>query len=255
MPPRPKKSAEQLKRAADDLDEALEGSPVKKKKSKTNLDEQTIAVPNPVIAPPDTSVPSPEYITLYEPGAALRLTKASNSINFAIDKINYYADLLTVFDNTRDDSAIALAARTNAKIEKWDNYREKVQKSMDILLKVAPKKRGGALLNTQTAEGFVSSSGKLSPPFFLPGSRPSILFRPFFFIITLLVLCAYASLFSESHWVYSHAVLAHRLSSWLIRPFRLICPLSAYPPLSAYLLSRLICPHSGLSPPFRLVAP
>ena len=177
--PKPKKSSEQLKRAADQLDEALEGSPVKKKKSKTNLDEQTINVPNPVIALPDISVPSPEYIALYEPEAALRLTKASNTINFAIDKINYYADLLSVFDNNHDDSAIALAVRTNAKIEKWDNYRENVQKSMDVLLKVAPKKRGSALLDTQTAEGFVSSSGELPIPFF-PGSRPSVLIWAFF---------------------------------------------------------------------------
>jgi len=265
--PKPKKSSEQLKRAADQLDEALEGSPVKKKKSKTNLDEQTINVPNPVIALPDISVPSPEYIALYEPEAALRLTKASNTINFAIDKINYYADLLSVFDNNRDDSAIALAVRTNAKIEKWDNYRENVQKSMDVLLKVAPKKRGSALLDTQTAEGFVSSSGELPIPFF-PGSRPSVLiwafFLFFFHLIGVMRLRVFPlRTFSESDWARPLAFLAHLPPSRLICPpfpglpahLWLICPLSAYPPtlgLSAHL--RLICqlrplPFLGLSPP------
>jgi hypothetical protein len=45
-----------------------------------------------------------------------------------------------------------LAECINGKIEKWGAYREKVQKTMDVLLKVAPKKKAGASLNVDTAK-------------------------------------------------------------------------------------------------------
>jgi hypothetical protein len=158
MPP---KKAGQLKRAADELDHVLENSPVHKKKSKSNLQQPEVAIPSNVVPPPAATTPDPGFVDRFEPEAALRLTKATNSLNYAVDKINFYADLLSTFDNERDDQAIALAERANGKIEKWGSYRDKVQKSMDVLMKVAPKKKAGASLNAQTAEGFLSSSGKL----------------------------------------------------------------------------------------------
>jgi hypothetical protein len=154
MPP---KKADKLKRAADDLDEALDGSPITKKKSKTNLGEAIPSLPEKVVAPVDSNTPNVNFAEKYEPGAALRLTKAMNSINFALDKINFHADVLASFDNELDDEAIALAQRINKKIEKWGAYHEKVEKAMNVLLKVAPKKKAGVVLSTQTAAGFLSS--------------------------------------------------------------------------------------------------
>jgi hypothetical protein len=156
MPRNTKNSTEQLKRAADDLDEALNDSPVKKKKSKSNVKEQVVA-PKPVPAVKDVSTADPEFINKFEPESALRLTKAQTHINHAVDKINYYADILTVFDTEQDDNAVNLATRANSKIEKWGARREKLQKSMDILLAVAPKKKDGVLLSTDAAEAFMSS--------------------------------------------------------------------------------------------------
>jgi hypothetical protein len=157
MPP---KKSEQLKRAADDLDEALNDSPVRKKKLKTNLGNLNISMPKHVTPPPIDTIPDPEFIDKFEPEAALRLTKASNSINFVEDKINFYLDLLSTFNNEADTRAITIADRTNGKIEKWGQYRDKVQKSMDVLLKIAPKKKANAMLNVDIADGFISSSGQ-----------------------------------------------------------------------------------------------
>jgi hypothetical protein len=124
MPP---KKLEQLKWAAADLDEALNESPVRKKKSKSNLEQLKVNFPAKVIPPPEVLEPVPEFIDRFKPEAALHLTKASNSINFAVDKINFYADLLTIFDNKHDNRAIALAEHINEKISKWGVYRDKVQ--------------------------------------------------------------------------------------------------------------------------------
>jgi len=155
MPP---KKSEQLKRAAADLDEALNDSPVKKKKSKTNLGKEKAVIIDPVPPPPEVDVPDPSFIDRFEPEAALRLTKAANSISHAEDKINFYADLLDSFDNGRDDKSLAVADRANGKIEKWGARRAKIQKSMDVLMDIAPKKKAGAMISSKTADGFLSAS-------------------------------------------------------------------------------------------------
>jgi hypothetical protein len=107
---------------------------------------------------PDVFVAAPEYIEKYKPKVALRLTRAAMSVSFTVDKINYYADVLTTFDN--DD--LALTDRVNEKIAKWGAFHDKVEKSMEILVKIAPKKKGNTLLNAETAAGFLSSSEPLS---------------------------------------------------------------------------------------------
>jgi hypothetical protein len=155
MPP---KKAD-LKRAADALDEALNESPVRKKKSKTNINQQNVAIPEQIAPVPDIIQPDPKFIERFEPETALRLTKAENSIDFADDKVNFYSDLLTTFDNYANDHAVATAGRANAKIVKWAAYRDLVQASMDALMKQAPKKKANAMLNTDVAGGFLSSSG------------------------------------------------------------------------------------------------
>jgi hypothetical protein len=158
MPPKSSKK-DLLKRAADDLDEALIDSPVRKKKSKTTLVEPTLVGPQPVVPPPLAAIPIPRFIDTYEPEAALRLTRALDSVNFADDKINYYSDVLSSFPNTASDQAITTATRVTDKIAKWGEHRDKVQKSMDVLLKIAPKKKANAALTAETATGFISSSG------------------------------------------------------------------------------------------------
>jgi hypothetical protein len=157
MPP---KRTKQLKRAAAELDDALNNSPVRKKKSKPNLVQPQVAIPQNVPPPLEVVTSAPQFMDTYEPEAALHLTKATNLINFATDKINFYIDLLSLFNNEVDDQAITLANRTNEKIEKWDTYHTKVKKTMDVLKGIAPKKKAGASLNLQSAEAFLSSSGK-----------------------------------------------------------------------------------------------
>jgi hypothetical protein len=216
MPPKTKKPSEQLKRAAADLDDALNDSPVKKKKSKSSLNTSTVAVPDPVLPMPEVTIPDPEFIDKFEPEPALHLTKAQLSINYTVDKINYYTDLLTVFDNNLDDSAINLAACTSTKIEKWGAHRERLQKSMDVLLMVAPKKRAGTLMSTQAAEGFILSSGKPSSSLFQ--FEVSLSYPALVWDFTFWCLYAYASSSPESY----------------LPLLRLICPLiSAYLPPSA----------------------
>jgi hypothetical protein len=105
----------------------------------------------------------------------LNLNSSKNSSRhppFALPK------LLTVFNNKLDDKAIALAARISSKIEKWGAHHARVQKAMEALLTVAAKKKQGVMLNTQTAAGFVSSSGKF-PSSLAPGSRFSVLIPDF----------------------------------------------------------------------------
>ncbi len=72
MPP---KKSEQLKRAAADLDDVLNDSPVKKKKSKPNLAEPAVALPDQILPPPEVTAPDPQFIDTFEPEAALRLTR------------------------------------------------------------------------------------------------------------------------------------------------------------------------------------
>jgi hypothetical protein len=159
MPPKPPtKKAIMLKRAAEELDDALFDSPVHKKKSKTNLAQPDIIIPDQIVPPPVATVANPRFIQEFEPESALRLTKAQDAINFAEDKINFYSDLLVTFNNTANDPAIATADRANDKIAKWDARRDKVQKTMDVLLKIAPKKKANnAILPVDVAEGFLSS--------------------------------------------------------------------------------------------------
>jgi hypothetical protein len=159
MPPKISKK-DLLKRAIDELDGVLIDSPVRKKKSKPTLVEPAAAGPQPVVVvPPAATIPSPRFVETYDPEAALRLTRALDSVNFADDKINFYSDVLASFPNTANDQAIATAAKVNDKIAKWGGHRDKVQTSMDVLLKIAPKKKANAMLTAETAAGFISASG------------------------------------------------------------------------------------------------
>jgi hypothetical protein len=290
MPP---KKSEQLKRAAADLDEALNESPVKKKKSRTDLGKQKATIVNPVLPPPEVDVPDPSFLDRFEPEAALRLTKAANSINYAEDKINLYADLLSSFDNGRDERSLAIADRTNGKIQKWGERRAKIQKTMDVLMDIAPKKKPGALISAQSAEGFLSSSGKftiifVSSRFALAYSFTACLYTsrcrayvslPEFLRIPLITLLAYPhspGLIRHPCWAYLPPLRAYLPFPGLsaVPPGLIchpLCGLSAVPPglichlLSAYLPSplRLIChPLCGLSatypaylPPVGLICP
>jgi hypothetical protein len=190
MPP---KRADNLKRAQDALEDALNDSPILRKKSKRNLASK-MKIPDPVPPPAEVVEAAPEFIDKFQPEAALRLTKANNSLNFSVDKINFYADCLSVFDNERDDLAIALAEKINNKIGKWGAYREKVQKSMDILLKIAPLKKGKVLLDVETAEGFLSSSGQSTIP--SSSSRRLASLSGFPHLLSHLIRCSRLRVFS-----------------------------------------------------------
>jgi hypothetical protein len=263
MPPKTKKSAEQLKRAAGDLDDALNESPVKKKKSRTKLVEPTVALPDPVPPPAEPTNPEPEFIEKYEPESALRLTKAQYNIDYAVGKINFYADFLNVFDNKLDDKAVAIANRASGKIEKWGSHQERLQKSMDVLLKVAPKKKAGMMMSTKTAEGFLSSSGKPRCHRCVGSRRLSSSSEFFLNFHLFLVLCAYASFFFR---ILSDSLpwLVATLSGLSALPLRLICLLSVYlppcrlicpPRRPVCLLARLICHPVGLSATWAYLPP
>lgn len=170
---------------------------VQKKKSKSNLNKSNLVIPEQVVPLPEAFVPAPEFIDMYELEAALHLTKASISVNYTIQKIHYYGDLLSSFDNIRNDRAINLAEHINEKIAKWGAFCDKVEKSMDILAAVTPKKKANSLLDAKIAEGFVSSSGE--PPSFTQLETRVFIWFYLLHLIRCLHLCIFSLI--KSYWI------------------------------------------------------
>jgi hypothetical protein len=228
-----------LKRAADDLEDALNESPIRKKKSKTGLAAPKVAVPKKIDPPVVADDADPEFMEKFEPETALRLTRAAIAVNYAVDKINFYADLLNTFNNEADDNAIAAAARINGKIEKWGAHHVKVQKTMDVLLAAAPKKKDGASLSAQAATGFLSSSGKLSHcPFLVRGTFPSS-FPSSHSYFTLFGAYAYASFFLRILLVHHILFLGLFATLWTPSYRTTVLRLFAAPPPFLVRLGRL----------------